>query len=75
MPRLSQLTHNVCRTFSERSHKVGAVLTIWENSGNVFHKVSVILHVLICFTQNMKQPEIYKIEDGLHELGVMGKKG
>ena len=36
---MSQLTHNVCRTFLAGSHNVRAVLTFWERSGNVFHKV------------------------------------
>ena len=31
------------------------------------------LRVQHCSTQDMKQSEIYKIEDGLPEKGVMGK--
>ena len=38
----SQLTHKVCRTFSEGFLKVRAVLTFWQRSGKVYHKVSVI---------------------------------
>ena len=33
---IALLTHNVCRTFSEGPHKVGAVPTFWECSGKVF---------------------------------------
>ena len=31
------------------------------------------LHVQHCSTQNIKQPKLYKIKDGLHELWLMGK--
>ena len=40
--RYAQLTHNICRMFSDGSHKVSAVPTFWEHSGKVYHKVSVI---------------------------------
>ena len=39
---VAQLTHNVCRTFSEGFHKVKAVLTFWEHSVKAFHNASVI---------------------------------
>ena len=61
----SQLTHSVSRTSSEGSHKAKAVPTFWERSGKVFHKSQ---HYS---TQNMKQPEIYQIKEGLHELEVV----
>ena len=38
----SELTHNICRMFSEGFHKVRAVPNFWEHSEKIFHKVSVI---------------------------------
>ena len=67
----AQLSHNICRTFLDGSTSLGSsnlLGTFWERfSQGICH-----LHVQHCATQNMKQPEIYKIKDGLHEL--KGKK-
>ena len=57
--------------FWEGFHKVRAVLTFWER----FSQGIGNLHVQRFSTQNLKQPDIYKIKDDLHELGVMDKKG
>ena len=63
-------------TFAERFQKVPKRLgqfqppeTFWEG----FSQCIWNLHVQHCSTQNMKQPETYKIKDGLHDLGVLGK--
>ena len=42
-PVPTQLTRNVCRAFSEGSHKVSEVPIFWECSGKFFHKTSVII--------------------------------
>ena len=65
----TQLTHNICRTFSEGSHKVRAVLTFWER----FSQGICNLHVQHCSIQSIKQKGIYEIKDGLQELAVKGK--
>ena len=32
-----------------------------------------VIYMFNIVLQNMKQPDMYKIKDGLHELGVKGK--
>ena len=54
--------------------KFRAVLTFWDHSRKVFHKVSVI-YMFNIFPHKTRNNLKYKIKDGLNELGVMGKKG
>ena len=63
-------------TFAERYPNLPKRLRQFQPSGNVLGRFCTMYHVIYTFNivaHNMKQPGIYKIKDGLHELGVMGK--
>ena len=62
---------NVFRRFPQGKGSSNPLRMAWES----FSLCICNLHVQHCSTQNMKQPGIHKIKDGLHEMGVMGKTG